>query len=103
MRKRTTRLVAGLGVGVTLLAAVPAAAMVPLHMQRRNELHRVLDLPALGRLGPIERIERIAADMWRVTAGRCHIDIRMVPRARTGRGLLPPRIEPVPGRQVCRR
>jgi len=101
--RRVARLwTAGLALGV-MPATVPAAAMVPLHMQRRNELRQLIDLPALNRLGPIDRIERVTPDLWRVTAGRCHLDIRAVPRPRTGRGLLPPRIELQPGRRSCRR
>jgi hypothetical protein len=92
-----------IGLGAALLAALPAAAMVPPHIQQRNQLHAILDLPALATFFPVSRIELIAPGTWRVTAGRCHIDIRMVPRERTGRGLLPPRIEPQAGRRICTR
>jgi hypothetical protein len=97
------RIAIGLGMGGALLAALPAAAMVPPHIQQRNQLRTVIDLPALANFFPINRIELIAPDTWRVTAGRCHIDVRMVPRPRTGRGLLPPRIELQPGRRICSR
>lgn len=92
-----------LGAWAAMLAALPAAAMVPPHIQQRNQLRTLIDLPALANFFPINRIELIAPDTWRVTAGRCHIDVRMVPRQRTGRGLLPPRIELQPGRRVCQR
>lgn len=91
------------GTGAALLVAGQALAMVPPRIQQRNQLKAIIDLPALADFFPIERIERIAPDLWRVNAGRCHVDVRMVPRQRTGRGLLPPRIEPVAGRRVCRR
>ena len=68
----------GLGMTAVLLAAVPAEAMVPLHMQRRNELRRVIEHPAFSSFGPIDRIELIAPDTWRVSSGRCWIDVRMV-------------------------
>lgn len=91
-----------LGIGM-LLAALPAAAMVPPRIQQRNQLRSLIDLPALADFFPIDRIELVQPNIWRVTAGRCHIDVRRVARQRTGRGLLPPRIELVPGRRVCRR
>lgn len=92
-----------LGACSALLMAGQAVAMVPPRIQQRNQLRTIIDLPALADFFPIDRIERIAPDLWRVSAGRCHVDVRLVPRARTGRGLLPPRIEPVAGRRTCRR
>ena len=92
----------GAGLGL-ILAALPAAAMVPAHIQQRNQLRSLIDLPELARFFPVDRIELVRPDLWRVTAGRCHIDVRLVPRARTGRGLLPPRIALEPGRRICRR
>ena len=91
------------GFGLALLAALPAAAMVPPHIQQRNQLRTLIDLPALASFFPVDRLELVRPDLWRVTAGRCHIDVRMVPYQRTGRGLLPPRIALEPGRRVCRR
>ena len=88
---------------LTLVPALPAAAMVPPHIQQRNQLRSLIDLPALASFFPVDRIELVRPDLWRVTAGRCHIDVRLVPRQRTGRGLLPPRIELQPGRRVCLR
>ena len=93
----------GFVTGVTMLAALPAAAMVPPRIQQRNQLRTIIDLPALANFFPVSRIELIRPDTWRVTAGRCHIDVRLVPRPRTGRGLLPARIEPQAGRRVCSR
>lgn len=98
--RKMTMIGAGLGLALT---ALPAAAMVPPHIQQRNQLRDLIDLPALARFFPVDRIELVRPDHWRVTAGRCHIDVRMVPRARAGRGLLPPRIELQAGRRICRR
>jgi hypothetical protein len=94
-----------LGTGAAMLAAVPAGAAMPLNIQQRGTLHSIIDLPALDRLIPITRIEMIAPNVWRVTAGRCHIDVTMVerPGPYPGRGLGPPRMEPRAGRQVCER
>jgi len=85
--------------------AVPAAAMVPHNIQRRGELRQIFAMPDLvERLGePIERIERIGEGLWRVSAGRCRIDIRFV-RGRSVRGgLLPPRMMPQMVERICGR
>jgi hypothetical protein len=95
----------GLGSMAAVLAASPAQAAMPLHVQRRGDLRQIIDMPALGRFGPVERIELIAPRLWRVTSGRCHIDVRMVERSGPypGRGLSPLQLEPHPGRPVCQR
>lgn len=86
-------------------AALPAVAMVPYRTQRIGELRELANLPGLPeRLRePIERVERIAEDSWRVTGGRCHVDVRFV-RIRSPRdGLSPPRYQPRLGERVCAR
>ena len=91
------------GMSVAMLAAGPVAAMVPVNMQQRNTLRAIIDLPALASFFPINRIEMIAAGTWRVTAGRCHIDIRMVAINGPHSGLTGPRYEPRAGRRMCER
>ena len=95
----------GLGSVALMLAAMPAAAMIPPHIQARNELRQVIDMRALDGFGPIDRIELIAPNIWRVRSGRCFIDVRMVERSGPypGRGLSPPQMQPRPGRQICQR
>lgn len=87
------------------LAAGPAMAAVPVNIQQRAQLRAIIDLPALGDFFPVSRIELIAPGTWRLTAGRCHVDVRMVERAGRypGRGLVPPPLEPRAGRRVCQR
>ncbi|HYD12411.1 MAG TPA: hypothetical protein VEC11_06160 [Allosphingosinicella sp.] len=92
-----------LGMGAALLAAGPAAAAVPANMQQRGQLRQIIDLPALADFFPVTRLELVAADTWRLTAGRCHVDVRMVAVRWRGEGLLGPRLEPRAGRRVCRR
>lgn len=94
-----------LGMGMGLLAAMPAEGAIPLNIQQRGTLRSIIDLPALDQLIPITRIEMIAPNVWRVTSGRCHIDVTMVERAGPypGRGRTPPRMEPRAGRRVCER
>ena len=51
---------------------------------------------------PIERIELVGPGLYRLTAGRCRMDIRMVVvRGGPGEGLAPPRTEPRPGPRIC--
>ena len=95
----------GFGLVANVLAAVPAQAMVPPHSQRRGQIQSVIELRALDRFGPINRVELIGANVWRVTSGPCHIDVTFVERTGSypGRGLTPPRMEPRAGRQICER
>ena len=93
---------------VAMFGALPAptAAMVPPVIQRVGELRSVLDLRGLSTMfaEPIDRIELVAPGLYRVTAGRCHVDVRMVEvPGGPGRGLVPPRTEPRAGRRVCGR
>jgi hypothetical protein len=84
--------------------SLPAAAMIPPVFQRLGELQSVINLPALATaLGvPIDRIELVAPRLYRVTAGRCHVDVRMVEvHGGPGDGLTPPRLQPRAGPRVC--
>lgn len=100
-RTRAGRTAIGL---ILAAAAVPAAAMVPPILQRLGELQSVLNLRPLPTTfdAPIDRIELIAPRLYRVTAGRCHVDVRLVEvHGGPGEGLTPPRLAPVVGRRVC--
>ena len=95
-----------LAMSAALLAPLPAAAAIPLHMQRRDEIRRIINLRAFDRLGPIDRIER-TGNGWRVTAGNCTVDIHIVERrlrpGMPGAGLTPPSYTPRAQPPVCRR
>jgi hypothetical protein len=87
-------------------ATLSAEAMVPPVSQRIGELQAVLNLPALATaLGvPIDRIELIGPGLYRVSAGRCHVDVRILEvRGGPGDGLTPPRLEARAGPRVCGR
>ncbi|HYD12410.1 MAG TPA: hypothetical protein VEC11_06155 [Allosphingosinicella sp.] len=91
---------------LTALTATPAAAALPPNYQRLAELRAVLALPEVGRafdLEPIERIEYAARDLYRLSAGRCHLDVRIVdlPTPRNVVGAR--RFEARAGRRICRR
>ena len=87
------------------LAAMPAAAALAPNYQRIAELRAVLTHPgvaaAFDMSQPIERIEYVRRDLYRVTAGRCRLDVAIhglpTPRGVAG----PRRFEARPGKKVC--
>jgi len=89
-----------------VLGTLPAQAALPPQYQRLAELRAVLDhrgvSAALGGT-PIGRIEYVRADLYRVSAGRCHVDARIVglpmPRGMAGARRFQVRV----GRRVCGR
>jgi hypothetical protein len=87
------------------LAAVPVSAALAPNHQRLAELRAVLDDPgvttALGASEPVERIEYVRPDFYRVRAGRCRVDVAIVSLP-TPRGIVGPRRFGVrPGKRVC--
>jgi len=102
---RISLCLAALGV-TAVLAAMPAAAALPPQYQRLAELRAVLDHQGVtGAFGgtPIDRIDYVRPDLYRVSAGRCHVDVGIVglpmPRGMVGGR----RFEARPGRRVCAR
>lgn len=92
--------------GTLAVAAVPAEAALPPNYQRLAELRAVLDLPAVQTafgIEPIERIDYVGTDLYRLSAGRCHLDVRIVglplPRGMVGAR----RFEARAGRRICGR
>ena len=89
------------------LAASPAAAELAPNYQRQAELRAVLLHPgvvaAFDMSQLIDRIEYVRRDLYRVTAGRCQIDVAIIglptpPDVSGGR-----RFEVRPGKKVCRK
>lgn len=91
--------------GAAVLAASPASAALPPNHQRIAELRAVLNdggvAAAFDMSQPIERIEYVRPDLYRVSAGRCRLDVAIVglpmPRGMAG----PRRFETRPGRKLC--
>jgi hypothetical protein len=88
------------------LAAWPAPAALAPNYQRLRELSAVLEHPgvvaAFGQT-PIDRVEYVRTDLYRVSAGRCRLDVRIVGLP-TPRGMVGARrFEARPGRRVCGR
>jgi hypothetical protein len=98
------RTISLLAAAALALVAVPAAAALAPNYQRIAELNAVLEHPGVaGAMPPIDRIEYVRTDLYRVTAGRCRLDVRIVdlpvPRGMVGAR----RFEARPGRRVCGR
>jgi hypothetical protein len=89
-------------VALLAMASMPAAAVVSFPFQRVNEMRTVINLPGLATaLGvPIDRIEAIGPRVYRVSAGRCHVDVRMelMPGVR-----MAARYVPRAGPRICER
>jgi hypothetical protein len=63
------------------LAALPAAAALAPNHQRQAELRAVISHPGVTRAfgsDPIERVEYLRPDLYRVSAGRCRLDAAIV-------------------------
>jgi hypothetical protein len=92
--------------GLFLLAAAPVRAALAPNYQRLAELRAVLELPAVASafgIEPVDRIDYVATDLYRLSAGRCSLDVRIIglpmPRGMVGAR----RFEARAGRRVCRR
>ena len=94
-----------IALAATALATVPAIAALPPNYQRLAELRAVLNHPAVGSAfgmdNPVERVEYVRPDLYRVSGGRCRMDVAIhglpMPRGMAG----PRRFEARPGKKVC--
>jgi hypothetical protein len=89
--------------GLALLS--PAWAALAPNYQRLAELQAVLAAPEVaGAFGgqPIDRVEFVQRDLYRVTAGRCHLDVAIVDRPSSGPPVVGGRqFDVKPGKPVC--
>lgn len=99
--------VLGAVVGASALAAsgLPVFAALAPNYQRLVELRAVLSHPSVAAAfkvsQPIDKVEYLKPDLYRVTAGACHIDVRIV-SIPTEPGIVGPRQFAVePGKPVC--
>ena len=87
-------------------AVGPGSAAQPPNVQRLNQMRAVLENPevqaAFRYPDLIERIELVRPIVYRVTGGRCHVDVTIVhqPMPR-GAPLGTPPFEARAGRRVC--
>ena len=94
------------GAAALTLGAMPAAAALAPNYQRLAELNAVLNdshVAAAFGMTPIDRVEYLSPDLYRATAGRCHIDVRIIglpmPRNMVGAR----RFETRAGQRICAR
>ena len=105
MRTSSYRVAVGAAALAVVALPAPASAALAPNYQRLAELRAVLDHPgvtqALGSGTPIDRVEYVRTDLYRVTAGRCHVDVAIVglpmPRGVAGAR----RFQARPGKKVC--
>ncbi|MBV9860497.1 MAG: hypothetical protein JO038_10410 [Alphaproteobacteria bacterium] len=75
-----------------LSAAVSASAALPPQYERLAELRAILNDPTIVDLfditHPIDKIELMAPDLYRVSGGGCHVDVSVKDAAKP---------EPIPG------
>lgn len=67
--------------GLPALSAVPASAALPPQYQRAAEFRAVVADPHIANAfggAPIERIEHVRTDLYRVSAGACRLDVAIV-------------------------
>jgi len=86
--------------------AWPAAAALAPNYQRLAELQRILEHPGVAAaLGgtPIDRIEYVRPDVYRVTAGRCVLPVAIVGLPMPANMVGARRFEVRPGRANCAR
>jgi len=87
------------------LSALPASAALAPNYQRLAELNAVLNNSSVASafgMTPIDRVEYAGPDLYRVTAGRCRVDVRIIglpmPRGMVGAR----RFETRAGERICR-
>jgi hypothetical protein len=88
------------------LAAAPASAALAPNYQRQAELRAVIAHPGVTRAfgaDPIDRVEYLRPDLYRVSSGRCRLDAAIVevPTPRDVSG--PRRFDVRPGALACGR
>ena len=93
-----------IAVAAAAITAAAAQAALPPNHQRLAELRAVLAHPgvvgAFGIEEPIDRVEYLSRDLYRVTSGRCRVDVAIVGLPNAGRRG-PRRFEARPGAKVC--
>lgn len=87
---------------IVLLLASEAQAALPPAWRRVAEFTAVITAAAkaFGET-PIEEVERLDENRYRVRAGGCSLEVRTRPKARVGPG--PREVEATPGQISCRR
>ena len=88
------------------VAAVPASAALAPNYQRQAELRAVIAHPGVTRAfgaDPIDRVEYVRTDLYRVSSGRCRLDAAIVDLPTRPGVSGPRRFDVRPGALVCGR
>ena len=88
------------------LAAAPASAALAPNYQRQAELRAVIAHPGVTRAfgsDPIDRVEFVRSDLYRVSSGRCRLDAAIVGLPMPSDVSGPRRFDVRPGPLVCGR
>ncbi len=87
------------------LAAMPASAALAPRYQRLAELQRVLADAGVGGAfeSPIERVEYVRRDLYRVSGGGCRLDVAIVDLPTPPDIAGPRRFAVKPDRKLCGR
>lgn len=86
------------------LAAAPAAAALAPNYQRLAELRAVISHPQVAQAfgsNPVDRVEFVRTDLYRVSAGRCRLDVAIVDLPTPANVSGGRRFEARPGRVRC--
>ncbi|RVB76887.1 MULTISPECIES: hypothetical protein [unclassified Mesorhizobium] len=72
----------GFSLAILLIGTIAVSAALPPFWQRKAEIQAILDSGALAgvleRRGPIDAVERVGNDHYRVRAGGCALDVLIV-------------------------
>lgn len=65
------------GVAILFWTAAAATAALPPQHQRARELTAVIEAVAAASAAPIEAVDHVGGDLYRVRAGACTVDARI--------------------------
>ncbi len=85
------------------MSVFPLRAALPPYWQRAAELKAILESQEVSELlksKPVDRVERRSNDQYRVQAGSCRLDVRIVGEEQTMPG--PRKFKLEPGKLNCR-
>jgi hypothetical protein len=72
----------GFSFAILLIGTIAASAALPPYWQRKAEIQAIVDSDAIAGVlesrGPIDAVERVGNDRYRVRAGACALDVLIV-------------------------
>ncbi|RWQ67810.1 hypothetical protein [Mesorhizobium sp.] len=96
----------GFSLAILLIGTIAASAALPPHWQRKAEIQAIVDSGAVAGVlesrGPIDAVERVGNDHYRVRAGGCALDVLIVDDASAAVMLGPRKFLLKLGELVCK-